>query len=191
MITPLKNWKSLKRGYKFRQRTFYSKHHLGLDLICERGTPIYAPCDGFVRTMTGFQGGKTIWFYFEEIIMRVLHLAEFQKTGKVRGGDIIGSVGNTGVLTRGDHAHIDLSKNKVDIHDINNFLDPETFFSKINNKKMTNVKLIRNGEEIGFYVPSKSPEALIDKAMNFGIEIPLTESGDVDWAKLPIELFIK
>ena len=129
MVTPLKNWNRLKRGYVFRQKTWYSKYHLGLDLIAPKGTPIYAPCDGFVKTMHGVQGGNTVWFYFNNYIMRVLHLLMFDQTGKVKEGNIIGYVGNTGILSRGYHAHIDISKNKVNIWDINNFINPELFFN--------------------------------------------------------------
>lgn len=140
---PLKDWHSLKRGYKFREKTWYSKYHLGLDLICKKGTPIFAPFDGKVKTMIGKQGGKTIWFYWDDKIMRVLHLSSFGKYGVVEKGDIIGYVGNTGSLSRGDHAHLDISKHKVDIYDINNFIDPELFF---NNENMDYVKS-ENGEQ--------------------------------------------
>ena len=50
-------------GYKFREKTWYSKYHLGVDYYGKKGTPIFAPFDGRVRVMTGFEGGKTIWFY--------------------------------------------------------------------------------------------------------------------------------
>lgn len=136
MIFPLKKWNSLKRGYLFRQPTFYSKHHLGLDLIARKGTPVYAPCDGRVETYIGKEGGNIVEFYFNKYIMRVLHLSKFGNRGKVKEGDIIGYVGNTGLLSRGSHAHIDISKNKVDIYNIDNFIDPEVFFSKINDKDM-------------------------------------------------------
>ena len=114
MIYPLKDWHNLKRGYKFKQRTWYSRYHLGLDLIAPKYTEIFAPCDGFIKPRYGFQGGKTIWFYFEskrmKYIMRVLHLNAFGKEGKVKEGDIIGYVGNTGytIGPTGCHVHFDV-----------------------------------------------------------------------------------
>ena len=124
-------------GFKFRERTWYSRYHLGVDYYGKKWTPILAPCDGVVERHWGHQGGNTIYFHFDNKIMRVLHLVAFKRLGKVKEGDIIGYVGNTGILSRGSHAHIDISKNKVDIYNIDNFVDPELFF---NNKTM---KLIR------------------------------------------------
>ena len=150
---PLKNWEKLKRGYKFKERTWYSKYHLGLDLIIPKGTPIFAPFNGRIRIMTGIQGGKTIWFYWENKIMRVLHLSKFGKRGEVKKGDIIGYVGNTGSLSKGDHAHIDISKNKVNIYDIKNFMDPEKFDwedNLINNNKGM---IIQKENEPMIYIP--------------------------------------
>jgi hypothetical protein len=54
----------------------------------------------------------------------------------------------------------------------------------INNKEMTNVKLVRNGNEWGFFVPANNEVSLIDKGMNFGIEIPTAGENKVDWKKL-------
>ena len=58
----------------------------------------------------------------------------------------------------------------------------------IKNKKMTNVKLVKRGTEIGFYLPAMNQESLRAMAMNFGIEIPLKEDQvSVDWDKLKID----
>ena len=124
---PIKNWVSLKKGYVFRQRTWYSRYHLGLDLICKKGTCVFAPFNGKVTIMTGIQGGKTVWFHWKNKIMRVMHLSKFGKKGIVKEGDIIGYTGNSGMFTRGPHAHIDISRNKVNIFNINNFIDPDRF----------------------------------------------------------------
>lgn len=142
---PLKNWVDLKKGYVFRQRTWYSRHHLGLDLICKKGTQVYAPFDGKVINLTGIQGGKTVWFYWKNKIMRVMHLSGFGLKGEVNEGDIIGYVGNTGALTTGAHAHIDISMNKVHIFNINNFIDPWTF-NWFNEKKYMFIKKVGNGK---------------------------------------------
>lgn len=124
---PLSNWSKLKRGYIFGEPTTYSKHHLGLDLIAPKGTPVFAPFDGRTTKLIGKQGGNTVWFYWDDLIMRVMHLSEFGKIGKVKEGDILGYVGSTGSLSTGNHAHLDISKNKVDIYNFANFKDPEKY----------------------------------------------------------------
>jgi len=57
-------------------------------------------------------------------------------------------------------------------------------------KIMTNTKLIKNGEEIAFYLPATNAEALKAMSKNYGIEIPLLPDGTVDWAKLKIDYTI-
>jgi len=59
-----------------------------------------------------------------------------------------------------------------------------------NPKKMTNTKLIKNGEEIAFYLPATNAEALKAMSKNYGIEIPLLPDGSVDWVKLKIDYTI-
>lgn len=114
-------------GYRFKEPTSYSKYHLGLDCICPLGTAVYAPFDGKVTTTVGTQGGNTVWFYYQDVIMRMMHLSRFNKTGEVKEGDIIGYVGSTGTLSTGSHLHLDISKNSVQINNIDNFIDPESF----------------------------------------------------------------
>ena len=55
---------------------------------------------------------------------------------------------------------------------------------KTNIKKMTNVKLLKVGDEISFCLPATNQEALKAMAKNYGIEIPLLEDETVDWKKL-------
>lgn len=59
-------------------------------------------------------------------------------------------------------------------------------------KVMTNVKLVKKGTEIGFYLPAMNQESLRAMAMNFGIEIPLKEDQvSVDWDKLKVDYELK
>ncbi len=56
---------------------------------------------------------------------------------------------------------------------------------------MSNVKLVKNGTEWGYYLPANSEQALIDKADNFGYSLPKTPDGkNVDWAKVKPEITI-
>jgi len=170
---PLSNWSELRRGYRFMEKTTYSKHHLGLDLIAPRFTPVYAPFTGEVKTMIGKEGGNTVWFFWDNFVMRILHLSKFGKTGKVKEGDIIGYVGSTGTLSTGNHAHLDISKNRVDINNINNFINPETFsWQKENDNNKIDMTLeelkkifVQKDERFTFY-PNGKP-AIVNNSKQY------------------------
>lgn len=56
---------------------------------------------------------------------------------------------------------------------------------------MTNVKLVRNGQEWGFLVPATTEEALIDKALNYGYILPTLEDGkNIDWPNIRPDIII-
>lgn len=136
MTYPLKNWEKIKRGYKFGEKTFYSARHLGTDYIVPEGTPVYAPDDcEIVKTGDFPEGGNTIHVRFEhkkhgKLIMRCLHLSKFLPKGKRKEGDILAYSGNTGEYTKGPHLHLDISRDKVEVNNFGNFIDPEKIFSK-------------------------------------------------------------
>lgn len=134
MILPVE---TTKFGYRFRDPTWYSDHHLGLDLVAPLGDPIKAPESGVVKWIgSGKQGGKTTHFIGDSgLIHRFLHqYAYFVKIGeRVHAGAVIGAVGNTGMKQPNGkpmipHLHWDISKNgKIDIYKIDNFIDPEVW----------------------------------------------------------------
>jgi len=135
MRYPLKNWRKIKRGYRFGEKTFYSDFHLGTDYIVPPETPVFAPfaCE-IVKAGNFPEGGSTIHVRIKNrtlgaLIMRCMHLSKMSPPGKYKAGDILGYTGNTGTLTRGPHLHIDLSRGEVDVKNRENFLDPEKFFS--------------------------------------------------------------
>lgn len=133
MIYPLKDWKKLRRGYLFLERTFYSPHHLGLDIIAPSGTPIYAWQDlKVVATLYGPQGGNTAYITCpnNKRLFRLMHLQKPAKVGIYKEGQIIAVVGNTGANTTGPHLHLDISKNgTLNLKDLNNFENPESYFN--------------------------------------------------------------
>lgn len=115
-------------GYRFGQKTFYSDHHLGLDLVCPSNTPVYAPTAGVVTNVIGKEGGNTAHLKASDgTFQRFMHLSRFGKTGQVSEGDIIGYVGSTGSLSTAPHLHWDLSKGTLKLNDFSNFIDPETY----------------------------------------------------------------
>lgn len=126
MRYPLDNWEKFKRGYRFLHKTFYSKAHLGLDLMTPIGTPIYAPENGFAEEKVGKEIGNAVYFKGSKLI-RFMHLSKYVKTGYVNEGDLLGYTGNTGLST-GPHLHIDISKGNLNIYDPKTFIDPETYF---------------------------------------------------------------
>ena len=88
------------------------KHH-GVDIFAERGTPVTAVIDGYVRTGTGARGGEHVWLSgsmigFGSARYYYAHLDSFvvESGDKVKKGDILGYVGNTGnAITTPPHLH--------------------------------------------------------------------------------------
>lgn len=126
-MKPVNNWDSVGRGYSFKEKTWYSQYHLGLDLMTPTWTPLYAPFNGYASNGSFTEGGNVINFACNGLVMRFMHLAKISKTGYCNAGDLIGYTGNSGTLTTGAHLHVDISKGSVQKDNINNFLDPETF----------------------------------------------------------------
>ncbi len=121
-IQPISN-KDLKRtasGWGYRIHPIYKvrKFHYGMDFTAPTGTPVYATGDGKVIEVKGSKRSRS-GFGLEVIIdhgygYQTLygHLNEFNvKRGqKVKRGDIIAFVGNTGGSTA-PHLHYEVHKN--------------------------------------------------------------------------------
>lgn len=63
----------------------------------------------------------------------------------------------------------------------------------LTNATMTNVKLVKYGNEFGFLPPATSPEALLSQALNYGYPIPTkVEAGKtvIDWSKVKPDLIV-
>jgi septal ring factor EnvC (AmiA/AmiB activator) len=123
-------------GYRFREMTTYSAHHLGTDWRANY-VNLYAPTDGEVlKAPWGTEGGQ--WLYFKNSFGNIHRFAHLSKVivskGKVKAGDVIGVTGNTGKFTTSAHLHEDITKAGLDvnIYYINNFIDPEEFYNNLN-----------------------------------------------------------
>lgn len=136
-IQPVAN-KDLKRmasgyGYRWHPILKYRKFHAGMDFSAKIGTPIYATGDGEVKKVITSGGyGKHIvikhGFGYETLYG---HMSKFNvKVGqKVKRGEVIGFVGNTG-LSSGPHLHYEVHKNRKVMNPVNfyyNDLTPEEY----------------------------------------------------------------
>lgn len=103
--------------------------HYGVDVAAEEGTPVQSIADGIVissdRTL---QSGYVLQIQHSDGYLSVYkHCKSLLKEpgDMVRKGDIIGTVGSTGMYSSGPHLHFELWKDGVS-------LNPELYFHNIN-----------------------------------------------------------
>ena len=106
------------------------KFHGGMDFSASMGTEVYATGDGVVVDVD-----KSLWGYGNMVtidhgfgyVTRYAHLksASVKKGQKVKRGQLIGFVGNSGKTT-GVHLHYEVRKNGVPINPINFFFNDLT-----------------------------------------------------------------
>jgi murein DD-endopeptidase MepM/ murein hydrolase activator NlpD len=134
-IFPVSN-KDLKRtasGFGIKINPFYSikKPHNGMDFTAPEGTEVYATGNGVVRAVLrskrGF-GNHAIIDHGFGYVTTYAHLSDFNnlKYGqKVKRGDIIGYVGNTGI-SLSNHLHYEIKLNGVYVDPVNYFFQDLT-----------------------------------------------------------------
>lgn len=89
-----------------------SKVHMGIDIAARQGDPIYAVADGtiiLIKANNGGAGNHIQIAHENDIVSEYMHQSKFAKglkTGsRVKKGQIIGYVGNTGI-SYGAHLHL-------------------------------------------------------------------------------------
>jgi murein DD-endopeptidase MepM/ murein hydrolase activator NlpD len=110
------------------------KFHAGMDFTAKQGTPIYATGDGrvtFADYATNGYGRHVVIDHGFGYNTLYAHLSELRvRNGqKVKRGDVIGLVGNTG-LSAGPHLHYEVHKNGQPVDPANyyfNDLTPEEY----------------------------------------------------------------
>jgi murein DD-endopeptidase MepM/ murein hydrolase activator NlpD len=123
---PNKDLKRLASGYGQRMHPILKvrRMHAGCDFSAPQGTPIYATGNGTIITARFYKtsGNMVKIDHGYGYITKYFHLSKFAvKEGKkVKRGDIIGYVGNTG-LSKAPHCHYEVWKNKRHINPINYF----------------------------------------------------------------------
>ncbi len=137
-IQPVANeeLKRLASGFGFRVDPFTKarKMHYGMDFSAEIGTPVYATGDGKIlradNSSSGFGNHIRIDHGFGYITIYA-HLSEYNvRVGqRVKRGEVIGYVGNTG-RSRGPHLHYEVWLNNDKLNPVNFYygdLTPEEF----------------------------------------------------------------
>lgn len=122
-------------GYGMRMHPIYKvrKFHSGCDFSAPTGTPVYATGDGLVR-MADYDGGYGKCIEIDHgfgFVTKYAHLSAYTvKVGqKVKRGQMIGRVGNTGTSVS-SHLHYEVIKNGQKVNPIGYFfndLSPEQY----------------------------------------------------------------
>lgn len=130
-IQPISN-KDLKRtasGWGYRIHPIYKirKFHYGMDFTSPTGTEIYATGDGIVEiteTSRRGYGNKIIINHGFGYKTLYAHLNGFavKKGQKVKRGDVIGYVGNTGLSTA-PHLHYEVKLNGKKVNPVNYYFN--------------------------------------------------------------------
>jgi hypothetical protein len=111
-------------GARFHPLLGYVREHKGLDFTADIGTPVYATGDGQVRSayFSGSFGNVIFLDHRYGYETRYAHLSKFNvKVGqKVKRGEVIGFVGDTG-LSHGPHLHYEVVFKGLQINPINFF----------------------------------------------------------------------
>jgi murein DD-endopeptidase MepM/ murein hydrolase activator NlpD len=131
-----KNLKYMSSGFGYRTDPIYktTKFHAGMDFSAPIGTPIYATGNGTIlradNDATGYglhvrinhgYGYMTLYAHMSKTVVR--------SGQKVKRGDLIGYVGNTGKSV-GPHLHYEVHKNGTPVNPVNfyfNDLSPDEY----------------------------------------------------------------
>ena len=151
-IQPIKN-KDLTRvasGYGYRIDPFTKKRrfHYGMDFTTKRGTPIYASGNGMVKRADNRSSGYGKHIRIDHgfgYVSLYAHLSKYnvRRGQKVRRGDIIGYVGNTG-RSAGPHLHYEIIKDNQKINPLNFYygnLSPKEYEALLTQSKQENQSL--------------------------------------------------
>lgn len=125
-IWPTSGWLTSSFGKRISPFSGRLSNHNGIDISARPGTPIIAPASGVI-TYSRFNGGFGRFLRLNHgygVITHYGHLSKVDvKVGqKVKRGDVIAYVGNTGLST-GPHLHYEVSVNKVPVNPMSYILN--------------------------------------------------------------------
>ena len=151
-IQPIKN-KDLTRvasgfGYRIDPFTKKRRFHYGMDFTAKRGTPVYATGNGIVKRADNRSSGYGKHIRIDHgfgYVSLYAHLTKYsvRRGQRVKRGDIIGYVGNTG-RSAGPHLHYEILKDKKKINPLNFYygnLSPKEFEALLSQSKQENQSL--------------------------------------------------
>jgi murein DD-endopeptidase MepM/ murein hydrolase activator NlpD len=118
-IRPTSGWRSSGFGYRTSPFTGRREFHQGLDIATRSGTPVVAPADGTV-TFVGSKGplGRAVTIdHGYGMVTTYGHLKKslVKRGARVKRGDEIGLVGNTGRSTA-PHLHYEVHLNGIPVN---------------------------------------------------------------------------
>ena len=131
----LKDLTRMASGYKWRMHPILKirKFHKGMDFTAPTGTPIFASGNGkVIRAQRSATFGNVVYIdhgYGYKTIYAHMSMIKARKGQKVKRGDLIGYVGNTG-RSVSSHLHYEVHKNDKALNPINFYygdLTPEEF----------------------------------------------------------------
>ena len=125
-LRPTKGWISSDFGYRVSPFTGRKEFHRGLDIATHKDTPIIAPADGVVTyaDKKWLMGNMITIDHGYGMVTRYGHIEKIlkQKGERVKRGDVIALVGNTGRST-GPHLHYEVRLNGVPVNPMKYILD--------------------------------------------------------------------
>lgn len=148
-IRPIKNMRRISSGFGRRYHPILKilRPHTGIDISAAKGTPIYATADGVVsRENPGSGYGIVVVInhgYSYKTLYAHLSKKAVKPGQKVKRGDVIGYVGNTG-LSFGPHLHYEVLKGGTPVNPIHYFFNditPEEFDAILESSKTVNQAL--------------------------------------------------
>jgi len=148
-IRPIKNMYNVTSGFGMRMHPILKvwRRHEGVDITAPRGTPVYATADGVISRKQAQSGyGTSIIIehgYSYETLYAHLSRRAVKPGQKVKRGELIGYVGNTG-FSLGSHLHYEVWKSGKPVNPVHYFVSditPEEYNTILESSKIMNQAL--------------------------------------------------
>lgn len=148
-IRPLPNMYEISSGFGYRYHPILKvlRPHTGVDISAAKGTPVHATADGVVsRQEPGSGYGISVVLnhgYSYQTVYAHLSKKLVKPGEKVKRGQVIGYVGNTG-LSFGSHLHYEVIKNGKHVNPVHYFFNditPEEYDAILKSSQKVNQAL--------------------------------------------------
>jgi murein DD-endopeptidase MepM/ murein hydrolase activator NlpD len=148
-IRPIKNMYNVTSGFGMRFHPILKtlRMHTGVDITAPKGTPVYATADGVVTYKQAQSGYGTSVIvnhgYSYETLYAHLSKKMVKSGQKVKRGELVGYVGNTG-LSVGSHLHYEVWRNGTPVNPVYFFISditPQEYNTILESSKIMNQAL--------------------------------------------------